>query len=71
MSRRTLSEPDLICRTDALPAIHEGLDAVQEGRRACLVVTGEAGVGKSRLLTEIESLAETEARYNERDLAAL
>ncbi|TFV33834.1 ATP-binding protein [Streptomyces sp. T1317-0309] len=38
-------------------AVRDALDAVRGGRGACVVVEGAAGVGKSRLLAELDEMA--------------
>ncbi|MGW4596267.1 helix-turn-helix transcriptional regulator [Streptomyces sp. NPDC004457] len=40
-----------------MAAVREALDAVRGGRGACVVVEGAPGVGKSRLLAELDDLA--------------
>lgn len=37
-------------RDDALAVLHDALRAAQDGRGACVVIAGEAGIGKSSLL---------------------
>ncbi|MGW0208192.1 helix-turn-helix transcriptional regulator [Streptomyces sp. NPDC003233] len=40
-----------------MTAVREALDAVRGGRGACVVVEGAPGVGKSRLLAELDEMA--------------
>ncbi|TQL00763.1 AAA ATPase-like protein [Streptomyces puniciscabiei] len=40
-----------------MAAVREALDAVRGGRGACVVVEGAPGVGKSRLLSELDEMA--------------
>jgi DNA-binding NarL/FixJ family response regulator len=44
-------------RNREITAVREALDTVRGGRGACVVVEGAAGVGKSRLLTELDEMA--------------
>ncbi|MET8806340.1 AAA family ATPase [Streptomyces sp. NPDC004546] len=44
-------------RDREMAAVREALDAVRGGRGACVVVEGAAGVGKSRLLAELDEMA--------------
>ncbi|MGW3763563.1 helix-turn-helix transcriptional regulator [Streptomyces sp. NPDC005131] len=44
-------------RDREITAVHEALDAVRGGRGACVVVEGAPGVGKSRLLAELDEMA--------------
>lgn len=47
-------------RTAELEAALQGLDAAARGERRLLLVLGEAGIGKTRLLSEVRARAETE-----------
>ncbi|WP_084467750.1 ATP-binding protein [Actinokineospora inagensis] len=49
----------LVGRTTTLSALHRSLDALLSGQSRVLAVTGEAGAGKSRLLTELAALADS------------
>lgn len=49
--------PRLRGRDREIDAAREALDAVRGGRGACVVVEGAAGVGKSRLLAELDRMA--------------
>jgi ATP/maltotriose-dependent transcriptional regulator MalT len=51
MSAPTISAP-LVGRTDELAALRSALAAVRDGTPASVLIGGEAGVGKSRLLSE-------------------
>ena len=50
---RSLRSPRLIGRADEWGAVLEALDAVCAGTSAAVVVSGEAGIGKSRLVEEL------------------
>ena len=54
----TTSQPSLVGRGDILAGIREKLAATAGGSGGCVVVTGPAGIGKSRLLDEATSEAE-------------
>ena len=43
-------QPPLAERDEALAALHDALRAARAGRGACVVIAGEAGIGKSSLL---------------------
>lgn len=45
--------PVLVGREKETQALEEALDAVESGRGSCTVITGEAGIGKSRLVSEL------------------
>ncbi|MDE3025166.1 MAG: AAA family ATPase, partial [Acidobacteriota bacterium] len=51
-------ETQLIGRERELAAGREGLDALGAGRGGVLVVSGDAGIGKSRMLLELRASAE-------------
>jgi adenylate cyclase len=57
-ARRPQTDEPLIGREDELAAIAAALDGLQRGRGGIVTVTGEAGVGKSRLTAETRRLAE-------------
>lgn len=54
---RGLARPPFVGRTDELGLLREGLVAASSSRPACVAVTGDAGVGKTRLLAEFAVLA--------------
>ena len=56
MSRRVSSRA-IIGREDELAAVDRLLGDTKDGRPGVAVITGEAGVGKSRLATELEGRA--------------
>ncbi|MFE7170307.1 helix-turn-helix transcriptional regulator [Streptomyces sp. NPDC057616] len=53
----TATGPHLRGRDREIEAAGEALDAVRGGRGACVVVEGAAGIGKSRLLAELDRMA--------------
>ncbi|MFJ9539835.1 helix-turn-helix transcriptional regulator [Streptomyces sp. NPDC101225] len=55
--RESATGPLLRGRDHEIEAARGALDAVRGGRGACLVVEGAAGVGKSRLLAELDRMA--------------
>jgi ATP/maltotriose-dependent transcriptional regulator MalT len=57
-----MSPAPFVGRTAELARLQEQLGAVREGARLVLVL-GEAGVGKTRLLSEFQALARPRARY--------
>jgi DNA-binding CsgD family transcriptional regulator len=56
MARRVAS-PIFVGRVAELAALAEALDRVSLGRFGVVLITGEAGVGKSRLLAEVTTLS--------------
>lgn len=54
---RTVNGLRLRGRGREMAAVREALDAVRTGRGACVVVEGAPGVGKSRLLAELDDMA--------------
>lgn len=57
---RGLARPPFVGRSDELGLLREGLVAASSSRPACVAVTGDAGVGKTRLLAEFAGLARDE-----------
>jgi predicted ATPase len=53
-----VTSPEFIGRGPELAALLEALDAAADGRFSAIFVAGESGVGKSRLLRELEREAE-------------
>jgi len=47
-------EPPLVGRAQELAALSEVLDGLVEGRGAVVAITGEPGIGKSRLVAELQ-----------------
>ena len=64
MSTRVVS-PTLAGRSSELERLHAALDRANEGSSSTVLVAGEAGVGKTRLVTELASSA------NERGMLVL
>ena len=48
---------DLIGRESEIRVIHTALTAVRTGRGASLIISGEAGIGKTRFAAEVADLA--------------
>jgi ABC-type oligopeptide transport system substrate-binding subunit/class 3 adenylate cyclase len=57
---QTAMETRLVGRSRELGQGREALEALRAGRGGVLVVAGDAGIGKSRLLNELRELAERE-----------
>src|SRR5688500_8385795 len=49
--------PLLIGRSAMLAALRNAIDALRAGQRQIVLVTGEAGIGKSRLVGEVRGYA--------------
>jgi DNA-binding CsgD family transcriptional regulator/TPR repeat protein len=49
--------PDIVGRTTELAALHAIVGEVEEGRSRVVLLSGEAGIGKSRLVTALETEA--------------
>ena len=52
-----VSSPVLIGRDAEVARLSAAIDAARAGRGQVLLVAGEAGVGKTRLITELEAVA--------------
>jgi DNA-binding CsgD family transcriptional regulator/tetratricopeptide (TPR) repeat protein len=57
---RGLARPPFVGRADELALLRESLGAATGSRPSCVVVTGDAGVGKTRLLAEFAQHARQE-----------
>jgi predicted ATPase len=57
---RGLARPPFVGRADELALLLEGLVAATGSRPSCVAVTGDAGVGKTRLLAEFAQRARQE-----------
>ena len=57
---RGLARPPFVGRADELSLLREGLLAATGSRPSCVAVTGDAGVGKTRLLAELAQHARQE-----------
>src|SRR5215217_8025658 len=57
-----ISSPELIGRDAELDVLCQALDDARQGRFAAVFVAGEAGLGKSRLLLELERRSQSYAR---------
>ena len=55
-----VSSPILIGRSTELARLRAGLDLARQGRSSALLVVGEAGVGKTRLVNEFTDAAQAE-----------
>ena len=49
--------PEIVGRNDELTLLHKTLAEVQDGAGNCVLISGEAGIGKSRLMREIKELS--------------
>ena len=49
--------PTFVGRREELSQLESTLVAVQDGTGRCILVSGEAGIGKSRLIAEIRTMA--------------
>lgn len=52
-----LQASKFVARTSELGTLHAGLDSIMEGAKAFYLISGESGVGKSRLLEEVRITA--------------
>jgi len=59
METPSLRQPDLIGRDDELAKLKSSLDNAHEGRGSTIFVAGEAGIGKTRIVNELISHAES------------
>ncbi|WP_313543766.1 helix-turn-helix transcriptional regulator [Leifsonia aquatica] len=59
--RSPASSPTMIGRESDLTALHDELEAVSAGGTRAVVIGGEAGIGKTRLITEFLEQAEPSA----------
>jgi predicted ATPase/DNA-binding CsgD family transcriptional regulator len=57
---KPIVSPVLVGRTQEMERLQHALDTVQRETGQCIILTGDAGVGKSRLLTEIRHRADAE-----------
>jgi DNA-binding CsgD family transcriptional regulator len=57
---KPIVSPVLVGRASEIEMLERALHAAQRGVGQCLVIAGEAGIGKSRLLNEIRRRAEAE-----------
>ncbi len=57
MDESALDQPVLIGRKEELDLLTEALDAAVSGSGSTLLVSGEAGLGKTRLLEEFIEIA--------------
>jgi class 3 adenylate cyclase len=56
-------EPRLVGRDDELAALSETLDGLLEGRGSIISITGEPGIGKSRLVAEVKERFDRQVRF--------
>jgi class 3 adenylate cyclase len=56
-------EPPLVGREEDLAALSEALDGLLEGKGAIVSITGEPGIGKSRLIAEVEEHFDGRVRF--------
>ncbi len=54
-------QPEMIGRENELKELREHLSNASQGRGTTLFMSGEAGIGKTRLLEEIKNIAESES----------
>jgi predicted ATPase len=50
-----VASPVIIGRESELDALGQALHAARQGRGCCILVAGEAGIGKSRLVAELRT----------------
>lgn len=59
-----LTSPVLVGRQHELQALHQFLSQVKAGRGQVVLIAGEAGIGKSRLLAEAKTFAEAQGFFS-------
>ncbi len=57
LTDRLIVSPIIAGRAEELTALQRGLEAVRKGNGTTILVSGEAGIGKSRLLREVKATA--------------
>ena len=60
---RRITSPAVVGRTADLARLREALDAARAGRSAIVLIGGEAGIGKSRLVAAFGELAAAEGAF--------
>ena len=61
-SREVIADPVIVGRAAELEHVEAALAALGEGGGACLAITGEPGIGKTRLLAELRDRADRQGR---------
>jgi DNA-binding CsgD family transcriptional regulator len=57
LTDRLIISPIIVGRTEELAALQRRFESVQHGNGSTLLISGEAGIGKSRLLREVKATA--------------